>query len=353
MKPLGLRPAVVAVLSLMVASRIIPVVALGNVPFFTAVSLGAIHPTDSSRCRNFLEFARVPQTIRNVWQSGHPFTVLHLYSTWECDSLLSVVPAAKLYDLKIWPTVFVHDLAWFERDMASLRQAVEKHGSDWLVGVSVGNEDLRKGTVAVDVLVKKIGEVRGLLREMGVGVAVGPQLLDPANRAVVDASDVLWTTVYPFHAGVAIEGAAVALQQSFSKIAALDPSKPIVIGETGWPTVGASFHGAIPSPQNQQTYYTQASCWLQGLQISSSWFEYEDEVWKGGSEAGFGIVVGTGGGSATGGGGSSNSWGYGGYGGYVKRAWERIGGGSVRAVKAARGVEDDPGRLRIDVSCPA
>ena len=71
----------------------------------------------------------------------------------------------------IWPTVFQG--SQFNADKAALADAINEFGSQWLVGVSVGNEALRTGYKSED-LATEIWAVRELLENMGIeGVVVG------------------------------------------------------------------------------------------------------------------------------------------------------------------------------------
>lgn len=45
------------------------------------------------------------------------------------------------------------------------------------------------------------------------------------------------------------------------------------VGETGWPTAGANFEGALPGTKSLKNYYTSVACWLWAKPDTSGfWF---------------------------------------------------------------------------------
>lgn len=69
--------------------------------------------------------------------------------------------------------------------------------------------------------------------------------------------------------------------------------KPLVVGETGWPTKGAKVGNAVPSVANLQTYWKSAACWLRKERIGFFWFSAFDEPQKdaNGVEGNFGVAT--------------------------------------------------------------
>lgn len=58
------------------------------------------------------------------------------------------------------------------------------------------------------------------------------------------------------------------------------PGKPIVIGETGWPSAGRRQGWAVPSPANQARYFHGFVTWATRHHVPYFYFEAFDEGWK-------------------------------------------------------------------------
>jgi exo-beta-1,3-glucanase (GH17 family) len=77
--------------------------------------------------------------------------------------------------------------------------------------------------------------------------------------------------------------------------AALSPmgiDRPIIIGETGWKTIGnqGTYEVSLASPVNQKMYYDTLEAWVYGSAKDANspfgvfFFEFSDEPWKGGDD---------------------------------------------------------------------
>lgn len=72
--------------------------------------------------------------------------------------------------------------------------AISAHGSDWIIAISVGSEDLYRGDTSASALAQQIYDVRGMVRAQGVQAEVGhvdtwTAWVDGANSEVITASD--------------------------------------------------------------------------------------------------------------------------------------------------------------------
>lgn len=100
------------------------------------------------------------------------------------------------------------------------------------------------------------------------------------------------TNGFPYFQGAPIETALQTFQESVAATrGAIGPDKPLVVGETGWPSEGENFGAAVPSLENEQRYWTETACYLLREGIPFYWFEAFDEPWKGeGVEESFGVA---------------------------------------------------------------
>ncbi len=148
--------------------------------------------------------------------------------------------------------------------------------------VIVGNEVLLRGDLSVTQLIRDIREVRTAL-----GGTVAVSTADSFNQWLAHpelARDVDFVTVhiYPFWGNVPIGSAIRSLSDDYGMVARRFPGKPIVIGETGWPSAtDTAFPGlAVPSPQNQARYFHDFVTWAGQHHVSYFYFDAFDEDWK-------------------------------------------------------------------------
>ena len=123
------------------------------------------------------------------------FSSARLYASSDCNTLAEAVPAAIASGTTLLIGVWTEDAAHYEAEKAALEQAVRKYGTEWIIAVSVGSEDLYRGDTDAATLAGKIGEVRTLLRGLGASeVQVGhvdtwTAWVDPKNEAVIRVCD--------------------------------------------------------------------------------------------------------------------------------------------------------------------
>ena len=68
--------------------------------------------------------------------------------------------------------------------------------------------------------------------------------------------------------------------------------KKVIISETGWPTMGASFEGSHPSFHNAVKYFINTQQWSAADNIEIFYFSSFDESWKVGAEGDVGAYWG-------------------------------------------------------------
>ena len=165
--------------------------------------------------------------------------------------------------------------------------------------VIVGNEVLLRRDLTVDQLRADIRKVRAAL-----GHTVAISTADDFNQWLTHpelAEDVDFATVhiYPFWGNVAIGSAIQTLSDDYGRVRSRLPGKPIVIGETGWPSgidIPASGPGrapalamaqgaASPSPENQAAYFKGFVIWARQHNVPYFYFDALDEGWKTGERS--------------------------------------------------------------------
>jgi exo-beta-1,3-glucanase (GH17 family) len=139
-------------------------VAAATLPFTNALykgfNMGANNPDGSCKTTAqwttaFKKLQGLPQKINNV----------RLYASSDCNTLANAVPAAISTNTKILVGVWTEDATHFQAEKDALEAAIKQHGSDWILAVSVGSEDLYRGDTDANTLANQIYDVRGMIHQ--------------------------------------------------------------------------------------------------------------------------------------------------------------------------------------------
>lgn len=132
------------------------------------------------------------------------------------------------------------------------------------------SEDLYRGDTDPQTLANQINDVRGMLWSVGAGaIKVGhvdtwTAWVNPANTAVIYASDFIGTDGYPYFQDASINDGYNVFWKSVSDVgsvvAQIKPEAPIWITETGWPVSGGALGAAMPSVNNARMYWESVGC---------------------------------------------------------------------------------------------
>jgi exo-beta-1,3-glucanase (GH17 family) len=154
--------------------------------------------------------------------------------------------------------------------------------------VIVGNEVLLRGDLPVNQLIQDIGKVR-----VALGHTVAISTADDfkqwlAHPELAKAVDFATVHIYPFWLNVPIGSAIQSLSDDYERVARRIPGKPIVLGETGWPSAADKPSpgdtppppAAVPSPQNQARYFRGFMTWAARHRVPYFYFDAFDEDWK-------------------------------------------------------------------------
>ncbi len=174
--------------------------------------------------------------------------------------------------------------------LEGIRLANEKHAS--IKTLIVGNEFLlrvraaHKDEVAAEAkLVRYIKQVKAAV-PAGIIVGTGesyPDWLGASDELIKAVDRVIWH-VHPWWEQKSADNAAnhaynVYLQMK-ARIAKVPGGKPMVMGETGWPTA-ATTGAAVGSPENQALYLKGLHAWARKEGLDYWFFTNADENWKG------------------------------------------------------------------------
>ncbi|KAJ2652602.1 hypothetical protein IWW40_001088 [Coemansia sp. RSA 1250] len=240
------------------------------------------------------DLATVSSQLKKVAQvTGN----IRLYST-DCSQLRLAVQAVKNNNLglTIHPGIWISDGASrMQSDLDEFVSVVKQYGSDIINGLSVGNEDLSKGT-SESTLIEYINQVRSRLQAEGLGYIPIYATEQDAHftSSLANVCDLVQVNIYSIFDSIftSIDASVKSVIQRADNIRNnVAGGKPVRFGETGWSSAG----NTGPSPlslANQIAYAQKFKCAAASAGYEYFYFEAKNSQWKQGaaaSEQNFGI----------------------------------------------------------------
>ncbi len=156
---------------------------------------------------------------------------------------------------------------------------------------AVGNEVLYREELEEEELLQLMRRVKQSLPHVPIGYV--DAYYEFENRpALVDHSDVILSNCYPFWEGCAFEYSILYMKDMYRRASQAAQGKKVIITETGWPSRGQAFHGAVPSQENAKHYFIECQKWSHEEAIEMFYFTSFDEDWKVGAEGDVGAYWG-------------------------------------------------------------
>jgi len=163
----------------------------------------------------------------------------------DCDQVATVLPAAHSISVRVFLGIFnLNDL---DSQVWTLVSAVESSspvGWDIVDTISVGNELVNNYQATAAQVVAAVRAAREMLRSAGYSgpvVTVDTFLAVERNPGICDASDYCAVNIHPFFDGAttAEDAGQFVLRKVLDvKEVMADPSKKVVVTESGWPWQG-------------------------------------------------------------------------------------------------------------------
>lgn len=209
--------------------------------------------------------------------------------TFSCTRGNELAPAiAREMGLKSMVGAWIDDD--LERNEIELRNAIEIANRGDAGILAIGNEVLLREELTEDQLIAYIERAKDAC-DIPVGY-VDAYFLFEDNPRVAAACDILLVNCYPFWEGYPIEHAHVYMREMYRRAEKVANGKPVIIAETGWPTIGTAEGDAVPSKLNAMKYFIDAVRWTQDEDIPLFYFTGFDEAWKVASEGDVGAYWG-------------------------------------------------------------
>jgi uncharacterized phage infection (PIP) family protein YhgE len=101
---------------------------------------------------------------------------------------------------------------------------------------------------------------------------------------ITELCDVILCNCYPFWEGCPFEYSLNHMKQMYHQAKAAGGGKQVIITETGWPSMGESLKGAVPSETSARDYFINTHLWAAEEEIPTFYFSSFDESWKVGAE---------------------------------------------------------------------
>jgi len=175
--------------------------------------------------------------------------------------------------------------AEFANEYAALISIIQTYRLDQVDYVIVGSETQYRDNFSSELLISFIQNVSTTVKteygysrvKISTADVIGNWLAEPSLIAAVD---VIIYNEFPFWEGVAISGALADAQAQYAEMEANSQGKPIIFGETGWPSQGANDGASIAGVANENTYFQEIVCWANTNGISYFYFEAFDSIWE-------------------------------------------------------------------------
>jgi exo-beta-1,3-glucanase (GH17 family) len=201
--------------------------------------------------------------------------------TYGASGILGRIPdLARAAGLEVYPGAWIGpDDAANQAELDALI-ALARSGNPAIRGLIVGNETLLRGDVSVGKLKSYLGRVRDAGTGLPVGTADVYQNLIQAAPDLDSTIDFALCHVHPYWENVAAPAAAGRVAAGWAQVRAAYPGKPVLVGETGFPTAGDARGDAVPGEGAQADFLAALAAAAARDGIPVMWFEAFDEPWK-------------------------------------------------------------------------
>jgi len=172
---------------------------------------------------------------------------------------------------------------WLDNDLENnekeLENAINVAKAGHVDILAVGNEVLLREDLTEEQLLGYIARAKDALPDVEVGYVDAYYEFEDHPR-IADACDVILSNCYPFWEGCPAEYALLYMKDMYRRAIKAAKGKRVIITETGWPNLGSTEGGAIPSYENALRYFIDTYLWAEEEGIEVFYFSSFDEEWK-------------------------------------------------------------------------
>jgi len=186
--------------------------------------------------------------------------------------------------------------AWLGKDAdkneQEIKGLIELADEGFVDIAAVGNEVLYRKDLTEKELLDYIFRVKEAIPNVPVGY-VDAYYEFTARPKITEACDVILANCYPFWECCQMDYSLMYMKQMFYQaLHAGGGLKHVIISETGWPSQGEDYKGALPSMENAMKYFINTQLWSKKEDIEIFYFTSFDESWKVGAEGDVGAFWG-------------------------------------------------------------
>jgi len=246
-------------------------------------------------CYSAYEEGQKPGDILSEEQIRRRMKIIAPYTKWirsfSCIEGNELIPQiAKEFGIKTLVGAWLgNDAEKNEEEIAGLIQLAKEGFVDI---AAVGNEVLYREDMSEEALLDTILRVKEAIPEIPVGY-VDAYYEFAARPEITNACDVILANCYPFWESCHADYSLMYMKEMFYQaVHAGGGDKQVIITETGWPSQGEDFKGALPSPENALKYFLNTQLWSKEENIDIFYFTSFDESWKVGAEGDVGAYWG-------------------------------------------------------------
>ncbi len=177
--------------------------------------------------------------------------------------------------------------AWLGNDPEINKREIDgllQLAKEGLVDIAaVGNEVMYRKDLTEDELLEFIHHVKAEIPHIPVGYVDAYYEFSHRHR-ITEACDVILCNCYPFWEGCPFENSLDYMKQMYYQAKAAANGKEVIITETGWPSMGETLKGSVPSEKSSRDYFINTQLWSANDNIPTFYFSSFDESWKVGAE---------------------------------------------------------------------
>jgi len=198
--------------------------------------------------------------------------------TYSIDGGLDRVPAvARTLDLRVTLGLYIGKDEAQNDDQIARGVKLIGQNADVIDRIIVGNETIEHGGLTPAQIISYIRRVKAEVPGMQVGTAEAWHVWK-AHPELSKAVDFIGVHLLPYWDGVRAADAVAYVMKRYKETAALFPGKPLLVGETGWPSAGEKRQAAVPSVEAQTEYVRKFVKEAKGIDYFI--IEAFDQPWK-------------------------------------------------------------------------